>query len=111
MRKTGKRLNLLELKPCRIVAWEAGEKSLDLVVPRFGPSLQKWLGPLMRRPTFRVRLDDFGAFVWLRCDGVTTVEQIAGQLERHFGPTIEPLYERLERFLRRLEREGFICIA
>jgi hypothetical protein len=104
-------LNLLELKPIRNVSWDgdAGGR-VHLLAPRFGTSLLSWLGVLLRRPTFRVRLDDFGSFVWLRCDGATTVQQIAEALQRQYGAAAEPLYDRLERFLYRLEREGFLSI-
>src|SRR5512147_1844477 len=79
----GTSLNLLELKPIRNVSWDgdAGGR-VHLLAPRFGTSLLSWLGVLLRRPTFRVRLDDFGSFVWLRCDGATTVQQIAEALQR-----------------------------
>jgi len=111
VRNSGAPPNLLELKPRRKMAWEVHAESVHLVVPRFGSLLQRWLTPVLRRPAFRVRLDAFGSFVWSRCDGETPVEEIARQLREQYGPDVEPLYDRLERFLRRLEREGFISIT
>ncbi len=105
-------LNLLELKPQRKVKWDAAdENSVMLLVPKFKNAfLRKWLVPWLKQPDFRVRLDEFGSFVWLHCDGSTDVGAIADSLSRKFGPAVEPLYERLEKYLKKLEREDFITV-
>ncbi len=105
-------LNLLELKPRRNAQWEtADDASVTLIVPKFGNAfLRKWLLPFLAQPNFRVRLDKFGTFVWSRCDGRTTVAEIADALSREFGAEVEPLYERLEKYVKKLERERFVSI-
>jgi hypothetical protein len=113
MRRTDrKEQNLLELKPKRNVKWEEREgRRVVLHVPRFrGAFLEKWLVPLLRRPTFRITLDTFGSFIWLRCDGNTPVSDIGTALRTEFGPDVEPLYERIAAFLRKLEREDLLLI-
>jgi hypothetical protein len=106
-------LNLLDLKPSRNVEWESAEgDSVVLLIPRFrGPVLGKWLLPLLSRPEMRIRLDEIGSFVWRRCDGATPVSTIAEQMKERFGPRAEPLYERIEAFVRKLQRDDFITIT
>jgi hypothetical protein len=94
----------------RSIEWEDGpEERAVLLVPRFrrGP-LAKWLQPRLRRPHMRVKLDVYGSFVWKRCDGSTTFEQIAGEMRTTFGPSSEPAEERLKSFLILLYRDKFI---
>ncbi len=112
-RTTSEPLNLLDLRPGRNVAWEDGQgAAVVLLVPKFrAPFLRKWLIPLLPSPAFRVKLDEFGSFVWRRCDGATPVSAIAEQLRERFGPGVEPLYERIEVFLRRLQRDEFITFT
>jgi len=105
-------LNLLELRPGRLVSWENGDDGRAvLLVPKFrNPLLVNWVLPFFSRREFRVKLDRIGTFVWERCDGHTPVERIAGQLTEAFGAEAEPVYERIGAFLSRLEREGFVSI-
>ncbi len=102
--------NLLELKPKRNREWVVDEKGQALVtVPRFtNPLLVRWLVPRLSKPNFRVRLDAFGTFVWSRCDGATPVSTIAKEMLAEFGAKAEPVYDRINAFLQRLEREGLI---
>jgi hypothetical protein len=111
-REQRQELNLLELKPRRNVEWEIDQNgAVVLLVSKFrGRLLQKWLVPLLKRPKFRVKLDRVGSFIWQRCDGETPVSDIATALLREFGSDIEPLYERISRFLGKLEREDLITI-
>ena len=112
-RARNKPVNLLDLKPSRNVEWETGDgEGVVLLVPKFrGPVLQKWLVPLLRQPAFRIRLDEVGSFIWRRCDGITPVSVIAAQLSERFGPGVEPLYERIELFLSKMQRDEFIAIT
>jgi hypothetical protein len=109
-RKRGASANFLELKPLRLVQWEVSKQGRAvLTAPKFSSRiLVKWLVPLLSKPFFRVRLDEYGSFVWLRCDGQTTVEMIADQAYAEFGESVQPLYERLISFLHKLEREDFV---
>jgi hypothetical protein len=102
--------NLLEMRLARRFEWKAEPDGRAVVlVPKFRqPLLVKWLLPFLARPHFRVRLDDFGTFVWQRCDGTTPVSQIADEVAAAFGGRAEPLYERLGQFIRRLERDGLV---
>lgn len=103
------------LPACRPTTLVAAEETQDglvvLLRPRFiaGP-LARWLQPRLRRPHLRVKLDELGSFVWKRCDGRTTVGQIALALEEAFTAShqADKAMERIALFLRELERGGMI---
>ncbi len=102
--------NLYELTPRRLVQFEKAENGrVTLLIPKFQKGfLGDWLQPRLRRPFFRVSLDEFGSFVWLCCDGTTSVRTIGEQMKAQFGEAAEPIYDRIERFLQQLENSQFI---
>ncbi len=76
-----------------------------LLRPRFiGGPLARWLQPHLRSPHFRVRLDALGSFVWTRCDGQTTVAQLAEALQRELPAQADDALRRLRLFLGELCR-------
>ncbi|MHC9544366.1 MAG: PqqD family protein [Vulcanimicrobiota bacterium] len=103
-------VNLLELKPRQNREWsESPGEKLAILQPRFSNELAKKLfGRLNKNPDIRIRLDEFGAFIWKLCDGAHTVREIGIELKSHFGDSVEPAMERLELFLKYLERYEFI---
>lgn len=103
-------LNLLDLRPQRNLRWQMGENGLvTLIVPKFkNKYLVKWFVPLLAKPNIKVKLDALGSFVWSRCDGQTSVEQIGREMAEAFGEPLEPLYERIGQFLSRLAKDKFI---
>lgn len=62
----------------------------------------------MKRPYFKVNLDEIGSYLWENCDGHRMVRDIAQLQQQRFGDKVEPLYDRISVFLRTLERHGFI---
>lgn len=105
-------LNLLELRPERSAEWETGEDGrVVLLIPKFrNPFMVRWVLPMLSSKAFRVKLDAFGSFVWKACDGSSTVAQLGEQMRREFGESAEPVFERIGKFLNKLEREEFIRI-
>jgi len=104
--------NLLDLCPVRLVETERSPEDLAVLLrPKFtwGPAA-RWLLPRIRRPFYKVKLDEIGTFVWDRLDGETTVGHVADAAREHFGERIEPVYERLRLFLQELETGQFIRI-
>jgi hypothetical protein len=104
--------NLLEMVPRRLIGYETdAEGMVTLKAPRFHhPVAARFFRPFLRSPTFDLRLDDFGSFVWLACDGTTDVAAIGERLKERFGEEVEPLWERLGKFLRKLDREDFLQV-
>lgn len=102
--------NLLDLKPKRNLRWESREDGLvTLIVPKFSNRfVVKWFVPLLARPNIRVKLDALGSFVWNKCDGATSVEQIAHDMAIAFDEPVERLYERIGLFLSRLAKDNFV---
>lgn len=114
-KKRKKEVNLLELIPVRNREWDTGgdaSSRVDIIVPRFAG---KWLGklilPKLKRPHYRVSLDEIGSWVWRRCDGTTTVKQIGRGLSEQFGDEVEPVYDRLALFFRQMEEHSFIVFS
>ncbi|MBM4060699.1 MAG: PqqD family protein [Planctomycetes bacterium] len=99
--------NLYELRPVQALGFETGADGLvSVLVPRFeNRLLVKLLVPLLRRPTFRVRLDALGSFVWSQCDGRATVTEIAARACAEFGGDAGAMLERTGSFLAKLVRE------
>lgn len=105
-------VNILEMKPLRKFDTErpAGER-VNILVPRFGAGkIVKALAPRMAKSTFRVKLDDFGSFVWQHCDGETTVAEICEKMRNKFGEAIEPVEERVGKFVEKLIRNDYVSI-
>lgn len=105
-------VNLLELKPRQNILWEMGEDGgIVLLVPKFSNKfLATYLMPLLSKPNFRVKLDQFGSFVWKHCDGLTSVSDIGKKMKEQFGDSAEPVYDRIGTFIKRLEKEKFLII-
>lgn len=100
---------LLRSRPLRLVDAEQDGERYVLLRPRFLRGLlARWLQPVLRRPYFRVHLDEIGSFVWARCDGETTVAELAGAMEEHFGARVSPALERLRLFLDQLQRGSMV---
>jgi hypothetical protein len=91
----------------RIIEWEDGpDGGVVLLIPRFrrGP-LAKWLQPKLKRPYFRVKLDDIGTSAWRRMDGSTQFHKIVGEMKKEFGEKVEPAEDRLKKFMTLLYKE------
>jgi hypothetical protein len=103
-------INLLDLIPVQNILWKENEQGfIVLLKPKFkNPFLAKHLLPKLKRPHYKVKLDEVGSFLWKQCDGKKTVKQIAEILKNHFGDKVDPLYERLGLFLQNLEKNKFI---
>lgn len=105
-------LNLLELVPQRVAKWEEKDGRIIILKPKFThPWAVKNILPRLRKPYYRVKLDEIGSAVWQLCDGQRTVKEIGELLAQNFGDRIEPLYERLGYFFQMLERQRFIKLT
>ncbi len=99
------------VRPRRLLAWREEEGRCVLLRPRFGPSAPgRWLARLAGDPHYRIRLDEVGTVVWKACDGRTSLAEIAEAVRLAFGARVEPVDERLARFVRRMLKGRMIAL-
>ena len=103
-------VNLLDLIPQRVMKFEESDDGLITIFkPKFKNKLVvKYIASRLKSPNYKVKLDQFGSFVWKQCDGNNTVEQIGNLLKNNFQEDIEPVYDRLAMFIQSLEQYKFI---
>ena len=68
-----------------------------------------WLLRLLRKRSYRVRLDGRGSFVWLLCDGSRSIAEVAADTQRQFNDPGGDSEARTATFLRELARGGFLA--
>ena len=103
-------VNLLELIPVKYIQWERNQDGLiTLFKPKYRhPFLIKHLVPRLKRPLYKINLDEIGSYFWGNCDGSRTIKEIAVLQKEKFGEKVEPLYNRIALFIRTLEKNRFI---
>ena len=103
-------INYLELTPHHLydhVIEENGKVSV--LIPRFtNKILIKTLSPMIKSPFVKTKFDEFGSQVWLEIDGKKKVLDISTNLKQKFGERIEPVEERLTKFLTQLYNYKFV---
>jgi hypothetical protein len=106
-------INLLDLVPTPIIGHEVNDDGIvTLHAPRFKSRiLRRLLVPRLKRPSFKVELDDIGSALWLLLDGERDVKEIARVMHERFGERIEPCYDRMGMFFQQLERARFITYS
>jgi hypothetical protein len=110
MEKESKELNLLELTPVRNIEWKSDDEGkIILLKPKFKNNFfVKHILPRMKRPFYKVKLDEMGSFFWKNCDGKKNVREIARLHRKKFGDDAEPVLDRISLFLQDLDRNHFI---
>ena len=84
---------------------------VTLQVPRArNPLLRKIIGLFNPNPYIKIKLDEKGSFIWLRCDGQTSIAQICQELEQEYGDSIKPSRERTVKFIKQLYRYRLISL-
>ncbi|MDH3253151.1 MAG: PqqD family protein [Ignavibacteria bacterium] len=106
---------LFQQRPVRLYDVEERNDAPDcvrIVIPRFRDNL---LGRLLTRIAVqtedKLNLDEFGSFVYMACDGSTSVAGIGEALRNRFGERIEPVNGRLELFIKELFRRNLISFV
>lgn len=109
-RRVLKGANLLELTPIKKYEFEINEDELvTILVPKFtNKFLSDNLMPRLKKPHMRVKLDKFGSALWLIIDGNKTVSAVGESLVQKFGEDIQPVEERLSKFITVLYEQRFI---
>ena len=109
-KKSNPDINFLELTPVRNYEHEIENNGLiSVFVPKFDIIwLDRILSRIIKSRFFKAKLDEFGTETWLEIDGVKSVQMISNQLSKKFGEKINPVDERLTKFLSELYKYNFI---
>ncbi len=112
-RKILKNANYLELHPIRIHKEEIDKENLvTILIPKFtNKFLVKYFVPKMKSPVIKLKLDELGSSAWLLFDGKKNVGTIAASLTEKFGDKIQPVNERLTKFLTGLYEQKLISFT
>jgi hypothetical protein len=103
-------VNYLELTPtCLYEHVLEGNGNVSVLIPRFtNKILVRILSPRLKSPFVKAKFDEFGSHVWLEIDGNKKVSDISAALRQKFGERIEPVEERLTKFLTQLYNYKFV---
>lgn len=100
-----------DLRPRRLVPHEeAGDGVVVLLRPKILSPRWAWLLRHLARPVYRVRLDLRGSFLWLQCDGVRSVREVAAVVQERFEDPPQDAEARAWTFLWELARGGFLAL-
>jgi len=97
--------------PLQTADWDTNDETglIRILKPKFKSNwAKKFLNPFVKGENFIIKLDELGTEVWKNCNGKNTVEDIGKLLGKKFGPEIEPIYDRLNKFIMQLFRSKFI---
>ena len=95
--------NLLKKYPIRLDEWEE-DKIVRIIRPKFKTRIGKGFSKIFNiTPTYTIKLDNYGSFVWKLCDGKTSVDEIGKILKMKFGEDVEPLYNKLSVYFNIME--------
>lgn len=100
----------LSAVPVQAQAFEPGEGgTVILLRPKILSKRWAWVLRMMKKPTYRVKLDPRGAAVWQACDGARTVAEVAQVVAGAFPEEADTL-QRTALFIQELARGKFISL-
>jgi len=108
-RKILKKSSLLDLTPFRKIEHKIEDDGLvTLLYPKFKNSKVSKYMLGNRSPYLHMKLDEIGTASWLLIDGKKNVGQIADELNEELGEKIQPVHDRLGKFLSLLYNNKYI---
>lgn len=108
-RKIFKTTSLLELTPFRKIEHEVSENGLVvLLYPKFRHNKVSRFMLGNKSPYIRLNLDEIGSASWLMIDGNKNIRIIADELSDQMGEKVQPVHDRLGKFLSQLYNNKFI---
>lgn len=109
-RKILKKANYLDLHPMRLHNEEiADDKIVTILIPKFkNKFIVQYIVPKLKSPEIKLKLDEIGSATWLLLDGKKDVREISKLLFEKFGDKIEPVNQRLTKFLTGLYEQRLI---
>ena len=109
--KNKSEINLLDFIPTHHIEWQENPETniIVLIKPKLmNRFLKQHLLPLLKNPNFRINLDAYGSKVWKLIDGKRNIMQIADILKESCGTVVDPVYDRVGKFMMSLEKHKFI---
>jgi hypothetical protein len=109
-RKVLKKANYLDLTPiCAKKHLIGDDEKVTVLIPKFtNKFVVERIVPKLKHPDMKLNLDEIGSAVWLLMDGKKKVKEIALELSQKFGDKIQPVDERLTKFLTQLYEQRLI---
>ena len=109
LRKT----NFLDLVPLRNHGHRIGEDGLvNLIIPKFGNQrFARWFIPNRKPTEITVKLEKFGSSAWLAIDGKRTMQEICTILVEEYGDEIQPVTERMSKYVSMLYHQEHVTFA
>ena len=103
-------INYPELTPVRNYDHVVEDSGLiSVLVPKFDIKwIDKIMSKIIKSRFFKAKLDEFGTETWLEMDGTKSVQTVSEHLQKKFGDKINPVNERLTKFLSELYKNNFI---
>jgi hypothetical protein len=93
------------------VKWVEEKDKIVLIYPKDFSNLESWLHKRLGGPdTIRRPLDEVGSKIWLMCDGKHMVKDICDELDEQYHEDIEPVLDRVSKFLEILLRSNLISL-
>ena len=98
------RTNALELIPVQLHKFDVtNQRIVTIKIPKISnEKLAEKIIPKSRSKFSTLELDEIGSAVWLAIDGIVNTEQICRQMVETFGDKIQPVQERVVKFLNGL---------
>ena len=112
-RKILKKANYFDLHPVRIYDEEISDEGLaTIIIPKFTNQIAKsFFNPRMKSNVIKIKLDEIGSTAWLAMDGKNNVGDIAKIMVDKLGDKVEPVEERLTRFITNLYEQKYISFV
>jgi hypothetical protein len=108
-RKLLKNANYLDLHPLKLHSEEIIDNIVTVIIPKFkNKFIVKHIVPKLKSPDIKLKLDEIGSTSWLLLDGTKDVRTISKLLLEKFGEKIEPVNQRLTKFLTNLYEQRLI---
>ena len=94
------------------VKWVEENDKIVLIYPKDFSKLETWLHSRLGGPdTIRRPLDEVGSKIWIMCDGKHMVKDICDELDEQYHEDIEPVLDRVTKFLEILLRSNLIKLS
>ena len=105
--------NALELIPVRMYLYETDSNYLvTIIIPKFKRKfIVKYLVPMLKSPDIKLKLDEYGSFVWMNMDGKTSVGTISKKMVEKFGDGMQQVEDRISRYMTQLYEQRFITFT